>query len=227
MDIVYSLSDIVSGQLVYSLRSLQNIPHGRVFFVGGKPMWAKNIIHIPTEQYNTKWKNVPRNLIEVCKDQRVSEDFIYMNDDFFILEMVRDPKRELNLYNGTVREHLDRIQRRTPYIDGMEQTCELLKELGKEDPLNYELHIPCVFNKDNFIKMFDIYGVKDIDVLHYRSLYGNLYRTGGKDAMDVKITNRSGFKEKPGEFLSCSNDGFQLLEKFLDHRFPNQCPYEI
>lgn len=227
MDIVYSLSDIVSSQLVYSLRSLQNMPHGSVFFVGGKPMWAKNIIHIPTEQYETKWKNVPRNLIEVCKDQRVSEDFIYMNDDFFILERVREPMRELNLYNGTVRETLGRIQRKTPYIEGMEQTYKLLKELGKEEPLNYELHIPCVFNKDNFLKMFEIEGVNDIEVLHYRSLYGNLYRTVGKDSLDVKITQRSGFKGKPIKFLSCSNDGFELLEQFLDHRFPNQCPYEI
>lgn len=232
MDIVYSLSSNYTGEeLKYSLRSLVNMPHDKVYFVGGCPSWAKNIVHIPTEQTGTKWQNVPRNLITVCKDERVSENFIYFNDDFFVLEKLKNSARDLNLYNSTVQSVLDKLNQRhstpTNYMVGMAQTQALLKELGKAEPLSYELHVPFVFNKDNYVRMFDIEGVRAIDVLHYRSLYGNLYLTGGKDMRDVKVTARKGFDGKPGAFLSCSNDGYLLIRQYLADKFPDKSRYEI
>jgi len=232
MDIVYSLATNYDGEeLKYSLRSLVNVPHENVYFVGGFPIWAKNVVHIPTTQTGTKWQNVPRNLITVCKDPRISEDFIYFNDDFFVLEKVKNPAKELNLYNSTVQSVLDKLSKRhsfpTNYMRGMAQTQELLKELGKDEPLSYELHVPCVFNKDNFLKMFDIEGVSNIDVLHYRSLYGNLYLTGGKDMRDVKVSPRNGFNGNTGPFLSCSDSGFVYIKDFLASKFPLKSQYEI
>lgn len=231
MDIVYSLRNNYDGEeLTYSLRSLVNIPHDNVFFVGGCPSWAQNIVHIPTEQTGTKWRNVPKNLITVCQDKRISEDFIYFNDDFFVLLPVKNPMRELNLYNSTVQSVLDKLNKKhsfpTPYMGGMKQTQDLLKELGKKEPLSYELHIPFVFNKDNFLKMFDIDGVKDIEVLHYRSLYGNLYLTGGQDMRDVKVFNHTQTDKQNGRFLSCSNAGFGVIKPFLKSKFPTRCNYE-
>lgn len=232
MDIVYSLSSKYEGdELRYSLRSLENVPHDKVYFVGGCPKWATNIFHIPTMQNGTKWQNVPRNLVTVCKDPRISENFIYFNDDFFVLDKVKNPAKELNLYNGTVQRVLDRLNKKhpfpTPYMRGMAQTQSLLKELGKSEPLSYELHIPCVFNKDNFVKMFDIEGVTKIDVLHYRSLYGNLYLTGGKDARDVKIWPGSQSNGSAGQFISCSNNGFACIKEFLVQKFPKKSHYEL
>lgn len=231
MDIVYSLAPNCGDDLRYSLRSLVNVPHDKVYFVGGCPKWAKNVVHIPSVQTGTKWQNVPRNLQVVCKDSRVSENFIYFNDDFFVLEKVKHPARDLNLYNSTVQSVLDKLSKRYPtptnYMVGMAQTQTLLKELGKAEPLSYELHVPFVFNKDNYLRMFDIDGVNDIPVLHYRSLYGNLYLTGGKDMRDVKVLSRNGFNGKPGAFLSCANDSFALIKDFLAHKFPDKCRYEI
>ncbi len=231
MDIVYTLANnYTSEELRYSLRSLVNVPHDKVFFVGGCPSWAKNVVHIPTEQNDTKWRNVPNNLLTVCKDERVSEDFIYFNDDFFVLQKIKNPVRDFNLYNSTVQSVLDKLNKKhpypTPYMVGMAHTQNLLKELGKPEPLSYELHVPMVFNKDNFYKMFDIEGVRNIDVLHYRSLYGNLYLIGGKDMRDVKVFRRAGFKT-PDKFLSCSNDGFNVIKPFLDGLFPAKSVYEI
>ena len=232
MDIVYSLSSNYTGEeLKYSLRSLVNMPHDKVYFVGGCPSWAKNIVHIPTEQTGTKWQNVPRNLIAVCEDSRVSDDFIYFNDDFFVLQKVKNPKKELNLYKNTITSVLDRLGKKHPiptnYMAGMSQTQALLRELGKAEPLCYELHVPFVFNKDNYLRMFDIDEVFNIDILHYRSLYGNLYLTGGKDMPDVKVGSRSVFSGHTGHFLSCSNASFPLVKPFLERTFPDKCAYEI
>lgn len=232
MDIVYSLSSNYTGEeLKYSLRSLVNMPHDKVYFVGGCPSWAKNIVHIPTDQTGTKWQNVPRNLIAVCEDIRVSEDFIYFNDDFFVLQKVKNPKKELNLYKSTITSVLDRLGKKhtipTNYMAGMAQTQALLRELGKAEPLCYELHVPFVFNKDNYLRMFDIDEVFNIDVLHYRSLYGNLYLTGGKDMPDVKVGSKGVFSGHTGKFLSCSNASFPLVKPFLERTFPDKCAYEI
>ena len=232
MDIVYSLSSNYTGEeLKYSLRSLVNMPHDKVYFVGGCPSWAKNIVHIPTEQTGTKWQNVPRNLIAVCEDIRVSDDFIYFNDDFFVLQKVKNPKKELNLYKSTITSVLDRLGKKHPiptnYMAGMAQTQALLRDLGKAEPLCYELHVPFVFNKDNYLRMFDIDEVFNIDVLHYRSLYGNLYLTGGKDMPDVKVGSNGVFSGSTGKFLSCANASFPLVKPFLERTFPDKCAYEI
>ena len=233
MDILYTLAPNYDGnELRYSLRSLANMPHERVFIVGGCPKWVKGIIHIPTVQEGTKYKNTTNNLKVACNDTRLSEDFILMNDDFFILQPIKDPKKELNLYMGTAQEQIDDFYKRHPfgsaYIRGMEETRNLLRKLGKEEPLSYELHTPCVINKFNYLDMFKIEGVEKISCLHKRTLYGNLYRTGGKSVTDVKIFTHNKFDtDKLGNFLSCSNDGFGVIAPYLLSKFPQKSPYEI
>lgn len=233
MDIVYTLRNHYDGEeLRYSLRSLNNMPHDKVFFVGGCPRWAKNIIHIPTEQKGTKYKNTTGNLITACNDNRISANFILMNDDFFILEKIKNPTKELNLYMGTVRSYIDKLKKRHPagsaYIKGMEQTKVFLEGLGVSDPLSYELHIPFVVNKKKFLKIFELPGVKDIHCFHKRTVYGNLHLKSGTDTQDVKIFFNSGFMPKKlSKFLSCDDMGFYSLHNFLLNKFPKKSVYEI
>ena len=233
MDIVYTLRNHYDGEeLRYSLRSLNNMPHDKVFFVGGCPRWAKNIIHIPTEQTGTKYKNTTGNLITACNDPRISANFILMNDDFFILEKIKSPTKELNLYMGTVQSYIEKLKKRHPagsaYIKGMEQTKEFLQGLGVPEPLSYELHVPFVVNKKKFLKMFELPGVKEIPCFHKRTVYGNLHLKGGTDTQDVKIFFNSGFvPKKLGKFLSCDDMGFYTLHNFLLNKFPKKSVYEI
>lgn len=233
MDIVYTLRNHYdSEELKYSLRSLQNIPHDKVFFVGGCPRWAKNVIHIPTEQTGTKYKNTTGNLITACNDNRISANFILMNDDFFILEPIKSPTKELNLYLGTVQSYIDKLKKRHPtgsaYITGMEQTKKFLQGLGVNNPLSYELHIPFVLNKKKFLKMFELPGAKDIPCFHKRTVYGNLHLKGGTDTQDVKIFFNSGFvPKKLGKFLSCDDMCFYILHNFLLNKFHKKSVYEV
>lgn len=233
MDIVYVLRNKYDGEeLKYSLRSLENIPHDKVFFVGGCPKWAKNIIHIPTEQTGTKYKNTSNSLKVACNDPRISSNFILMNDDFFILEPIKTPTKELNLNNGTVQSVLDiklkKLPGGTPYFKGMAQTKEFLKGLGFDDPLSYELHVPFIFNKKKFLKMYELPGVSDIPCFHKRTVYGNLYLKGGEFMKDVKIFMFNKFPPKKlGKFLSCDDMGFYTISHFLMTKFPKKSIYEI
>ena len=231
MDIVYTLRDKYdSEELRFSLRSLKNIPHDKVFFVGGCPRLAKNIIHIRTEQTGTKYKNTTNNLITACNDPRISANFILMNDDFFILE--KTGPKELNFYNGTVQSNIDgrlkKYPNGNPYIRGMIQTKEFLQGIGIAEPLSYELHIPIVLNKKKFLKIYDLPGVDSIPCFHKRTVYGNLYLKGGNDTRDVKVFGGDGFlPKKIGQFLSCDDMGFYVLHNFLVNKFPQKSIYEI
>lgn len=233
MDIVYTLSNNYTGEeLKYSLRSLQNIPHDRVFFVGGCPRGYKNIIHIQTEQTGTKWENVPRNLIKACQDERLSANFILMNDDFFIIEPIKTPTKELNLYNGTLQGQYNKLLEKngcpTNYMRGLAETKALIQTQGVADPLSYELHVPFIFNKKKYLKLFEIPGIEKLNCLQIRSLFGNLHLKGGTSQKDVKIFLRNGFVPKHvGKFLSCDDAGFYILFNFLFTRFPNKSIYEI
>jgi len=108
MDIVYLVKKTKDDniELRYSLRSLSNIKHDRVFFVWYKPKWIKNIIHIPYEDRNTKFENV-KDKHKIISELDI-EDFIYMNDDFYFLE-----KQEVENYIiWTLQEQKKYINRR-------------------------------------------------------------------------------------------------------------------
>lgn len=92
MDVVYILG---SGSLVkneeirYSLRSLERnmLDIADVYIVGEKPEFLKDFIHIPSQDLSPeKWRNAYKKIKIACADSRISEDFLLMNDDFFMLE---------------------------------------------------------------------------------------------------------------------------------------------
>jgi hypothetical protein len=91
MDIVYiyrhSRDD--GRELRYSLRSLSNVPHGKVFIIGDKPKWTKGIVHVPaSDPHGLKALNALHKITVACRDPRVSEDFVLMNDDFYVLKPI-------------------------------------------------------------------------------------------------------------------------------------------
>lgn len=233
MDIVYLVKECQTDEeLTYSLRSLVNLPHGKVFLVGGCPgnIDKGKVIHCPIIQRNNKFQNTQNGLKYICKDNRLSEDFILMNDDFFILQPVKDPVAELNLCRGPIQEVLAENRRRNgfdnEYTVSMAQTDLFLRNLGYNAPLSYELHIPMVLNKKRFVGIFDLPNIESIKPGQQRSLYGNLYLTGSKVTKDVKVY--FGQKELPtGKFLSTEDNSWPFVKEHLSKLFPDKSPYEL
>lgn len=229
MDIVYLVKECQEcEELTYSLRSLVNIPHDKVFIVGGCPynIDKSKVIHIPIYQPNSKYQNTTNNLKLICKDPRLSEDFILMNDDFFILKPVVE--EDLNLCRGTIREVLKEYKNKygtNDYILGMEQTGIFLNDLGIIKPLSYELHIPMVMNKKNVLNMFSLPFINSLKVIHKRTLYGNLFYTNSKIIKDVKVLDANS-QVKYDSFLSCSDSGWLFIKNYLSNLFPNKSIYE-
>ncbi|MCR5505168.1 MAG: hypothetical protein K6E94_06465 [Elusimicrobiaceae bacterium] len=232
MDVIYPY---IKGddEIIYSLRSLKNIPHNNVYIVGDKPegINLNKVCYIPFAQTKTKYKNTTEIIKLMCNNSAVSEDFILMNDDFFVLKEIKNPAEELNLYRGNAFKVYDHYVQRfgvNGYSKGMLETAKLLLDLGVKEPLCYELHTPFIFNKSKFLNMFDIKGVADILALHKRSLYGNLYLKGGTSMKDVKIFAFSDTNIDAGQkFVSCSDTAWANLKIYLQNLFNKKSIYEV
>lgn len=175
-DAVYRLHPAVSefNELRYSLRTLQaNTPIQRVHFFGGKPRWLKTDLHTTTRQRGDKWANSRVNLLASLDSDEVSDPFILMDDDFYILKPV-DPLPVW--HGGPVRQWLADLGARYAnhkYVRWGYRTDAVLKKLGYDSPLWFDLHTPLLVHKDAMREALRI-DEKHSGTLHPRTLYGNI-----------------------------------------------------
>jgi hypothetical protein len=216
-----------NDELRYSLRSLQNIKHDRVFLVGYKPSWAVNVITFPREQKESKYLNANKNLIWAADHAELSDPFLLLNDDFYIMQRVRG--RMPMLHMGPVEKVIDRYRKlhhTGVYWRGMKDTFQLCRSLGMIHPLSYELHVPMILYKGPLQEAWD--KGNHLPVCHIRTLYGNVAGVGGTATEDCKVYSApaKGFEQWP--FLS-STDNLHAnspIRKLLEERFPDRSPYE-
>jgi hypothetical protein len=224
MDVVYPFKrQGRNEELRYSLRSLSNLPHDQVYISGDNAHWTRNVVHIPVPQTGQKPENSLRNIVEACKRPELSDDFILMNDDFFIMS----PQQEVPHYHrGSLQEYLATFDRaKGAYYQLAFDTYELLRSLGIEDPLFYGIHIPTVLNKHRVLELVERFNGKPIML---RTLYHNIYQTGGIEREDVK---KRAFGESFNErdFLSTSDaiGRSAVFRTVIQEAFPAPCYYEL
>jgi len=218
-------------ELRYSLRSLANIAHGNVWIVGHKPPWVGNVGHVPTPQHSTKWRNTTRAVYEACRSDEISATFSLWNDDFFALERTTIP----NWHRGPVepsRQALARpvrARRRRSHRDGQAATYDLLVRWGHERPLNYELHVPMKIRSELMLEVLDRSASANIEVLHKRTLYGNVAKVGGRRHDDPKITSLTATWSDRQRWVSTFDRSFAdgKVGRHLRARFPDPSPYEV
>lgn len=238
MDIVYTVKNTPTNEeLIFSLRSLRNLPHDRVYFIGGCPanINRAKVKVVFTEVQATKYRSTTHNLAVAAGLDKLSEDFIWMNDDFFILQKIADPLNEFNLNKGTIQQVLHNFLEKnehhlTKYMYGAQQTMEYLHRIGIKDPLSYELHTPFIYNKSKVRQMFALSGIDKVPILHKRSVYGNMFIQGSTYARDVKVLRASpvDFQEwSSRKFLSSSDITWSKVKPFLQARFKEACEYEL
>lgn len=225
MDVVYILrNDIEGDELRYSLRSLKNLPHDKVWFFGGKPDGLKPDRQIELQQKGVSvWQRVCWTIKEVCKTKEVSDDFYLFNDDFFIMQPVEEVPY---YYDGTLKKRIDNIKKKTDglgslYSRNLERTRDVLMNERKKT-YNYAVHIPMKINKRKALYILENYKVP-----MFRSLYGNYWNVGGENRKDCKITDDTK-PNKTAVFLSTSDSAFKSksVGEFIRSAFPEACEYE-
>jgi len=220
MDYVYICRSGDNEELRFSLRSvLQNTDCGNVWIVGGKPDWyIGNYIRV--EDFGNKFENITNCYKAISNSDQISEDFVLMNDDFYILKQTDSPPL---FYDGTLSNKIDTHMSKhgmSAYARVLVRAKKELVKAGISDPLCYDVHTPMMFNKTMLSYLNHTNNAP-------RSTYGNMYNLGGIDIKDVKIYhNTSNSDISSLSFVSTEDDSFHLIQDQLSALFPYKTALE-
>lgn len=219
-DIVIPYIATRSTELLYVLRSLKNLPHRNVYIVGDKPRFnLKDIIYFEQYQTANPALNTYTVMNRICETDEVSDDFIWLADDIFIVKPVKEVP---TWHRGTIEQRIDSFKSRrlNHYQKRLITTYKTLRSRGIDEPLFYDMHIPFVFNKEKWLALDSSPELKKM------SLYGNTYQIGGEYHIDVK--NRKGDRLPEYEFVSSQDGTFTngILYDYITDKFNKKGDYE-
>jgi hypothetical protein len=196
--------------------------------VGGKPDWyVGNYINV--EQKESKYKNAVENLKTISTSDQISESFVLMNDDFYIIKKI--DKIE-NFHGGYLLNKINLYQKlngNSQYTRKLSGTYKKLKALGFENPLDYELHVPMIMEKEKLKIILEL-----IDQFLWRSIYGNKFEVGGTEMQDVKVYTSGPLVLKSYNlnidshtYLSSADSSFNnIFNKILKDKFNKKTKFE-
>jgi hypothetical protein len=223
MDVVYLCREGENEELRYSLRSLANLPHDRVWVYGGAPEWCTAEV-VPIQPVINKWSHTQRSLHAACADPEVSDPFILFNDDFYVTQRVDEV---LPMTIGTIAEVVARYEAAgypsSGYVNAMRDTRTLLIERSIPEPVSFEGHVPMVMSKAGVLEALAV--VAGMRRGHWRTVYGNLSRLDAARIADVKVS----YVTDPvlaGPWLSTNDQTFPHVRPALHALFPRPCVYE-
>jgi hypothetical protein len=231
MDIVYPLgrqSLWQNQEIKFSLRSLEKhlkIKTDKVFIFGKKPdFFNEKVIEVPIEDsLGHKYFNVARKIGAILTNKEISDNFLYMNDDFFLL---KDYEEIPYYYSKNLKWWIDNY----PKYKG--KYWKQIKEVYKYFPDGkfFEIHFPIIFNKQKAYRIYQKYNLSKVAVM-LRSYYCNEYinEIEIKRYNDNKVYNHDEFVNKRGgSFISLTNVVATMpdVKNFLKSRFSKRSKYE-
>lgn len=215
MDFVYICRPGENEELRYSIRSIiKNMDAKNIWVVGGKPDWYEGNF-IPVTDTGNKFQNIQQCLSVICDIHEISEDFIFMNDDFFVLNNKKDIE---TYYDGSLDEKILKyidLFRNNQYSRILTFTNNKLKKLGINEPKNYDVHYPMIMNRHKLKQIVNI-------TLAPRSFYGNYFNVGGSKVSDVKVYKKNFQLDFSNSFISTEDNSFILVLDKLKEMFPDK-----
>lgn len=228
LDVVYCIKDDpINEELRYSLRSLQNLPHNKVWIYGAGPAWLDNVEHVrPRQNKGHKWLNARYMLEKIAQNNEITEDFIWLNDDFFIMREMHElyPWHDRDL-EKRANDFLGRgvWGGRSRYSIRLQEAARALKAC-KHPYLNFELHTPIIFNRKKLRETMRKYP----DIGCIRSLYSNMWEPLSAQRNDVKIYDRHAYPNFQIDLLSTTDVSFERgkVGNYIRNNFKEKCAYE-
>lgn len=232
MDAVYLCGPSRAGgePLRYSIRTVvTNLPQvTRIVTVGHRWSWlSRNVLHIDVPQL-AKHRHTYACLQTALADDRISDQLVLFNDDFFVLEELAEVPV---LHRGLVADRIAGYRRtgNNTMLQRREQTRDILAALGVDEPLDYELHVPLPVDRvvmAEALERADLVRPDGMLPIGKRTLYGNLAAIGGELAQDVKVNSgQAGLP--PGPFLSTASASWPgKVGTEVRRRFRTPSPYE-
>ena len=227
-DIIYIVREGGNEELRWSLRSVEkNFPHNHVWIFGGKPTGIAPFYFEPRQQQGEdKFWRIYNTFKEVIWDARLTEDIWLFNDDFFVMNKLKEPPHAI--YDGTIQKRIEYVEKHTfgvhsYYSDKLRELLAVLQKAGIDEPLNYETHTPMLINRTKAIITLEDYPETPL----FRSIYGNINHIGGEERPDCKF-----FQERQpypiGDYVSTADESWQFddIGREIRARFPEKSQFE-
>lgn len=222
MDVVYPYKRSPGDfELRYSLRSLSNVPHDRVIIAGDVPFGTSDqVVTVKNPRVGgDRYMSSTSNIFAVINTGDLSDDFIVMNDDIFVLE----PWTFRHEDRGPISEY---TEAKGEYRSRLVSTAGLLRSHGIAEPLFYGLHTPTVYNRGRLLDLIREFPMPKYKYL-LRTLYNNLFPRPSVRKDDVKVKEWDG--NWTGDVLSISDNvaASPTFHAWINSRFPVPSVYEV
>lgn len=225
MDVVYTNRDGDNPELRYSLRTLHNVDHDRVWIFGGAPAWINpdTVTHRHRMQAGSPYSSTRGHIQAACNTDEVSDPFMLWNDDFYAMHHVGT----MPVYHRGLMSAMLDSPLKTPWAKGLRETAALMDKRGILDgAMSYDVHLPLVIHKTEMREALRLAKNIHTDAIHLRTLYGAVAGLGGTPHRDPKMMRKSD-PFPSGAWLSSSNDTFRsTVEPVLRYLFPDKSVYE-
>ena len=217
------------NELKYALRSIEKhlSNYGAIYIIGKKPVSVSNVNHIPyPDQHLYPARNIYAKILKACKNKNISEDFLFMNDDHFLLNNF-DASQFPFFYKGYLKEDLGN---RTDYKHTVENTIKVLE--SSHPTKNFDTHTPILYNKKKFSEKLDIYNWDIPHAYTIKSLYCNVLDIPGEYEPDGKIrrakdTSMIDLYLRSKKVFSIDDTALNKdMKNYLERLYPNKSKYE-
>lgn len=238
MDVVYVLgkgSRWKDNELRYSLRSVEKylIGYDKIFIVGECPEWLTGVIHIPfSDVFGRKDFNIMRKVIVACENDQVSDDFIFFNDDHFLLQPI--DVKEIKYWHSCSLEQKGFNSEGSGLIK-IRNTTEIIPGYS----YFFDIHVPIVYNKKEFrrIMFLPILKWEEKEYL-IKTVYANICTSQDvtynvEYMQDCKISKILGYDQLLSKisdryFFSIGPEGVKAdLKRLLSELYPTKSKYEL
>lgn len=230
MDVVYLLGKgaLDRPEFRWSLRSLAaNYEHDRVYLVGPDyPSDYTGVQYVPWRQREDKAQDTFQKWRAITSLPDIGENITVMCDDeFFLRKIDQIPK-----YHWRTAKERGSLRPELPWVKMVARTDALLRTMGIQNALNYDVHIPFVATKEEIGA-----GMEVVSSHHElpRTVIGNVAGWEGTPIRsDVKVRNANELftilHESSG-FVSTDDETFGSsgVLYLLETLFPEPSRYEL
>lgn len=240
IDVVYVLgkgSKWRNNEIRFSLRALEKNLKGirKVWIVGEKPEFVKNIIHIPHPDelgINNADGNIIRKVLRVCQEESLSENFLFINDDHLIMKPV--VASEIPPYRKMDMALLkDEYFQDNSWRGRLWRTKNILLKKGFT-AFHFDCHVPIVFNKKLFPEVISRFDYEKDTGYTIKSLYGNVIHPDGPELKGQKVIVFRPYvlqdikdRVRNRTFIAFNDAGLKVaLKQWLYGQFPKPSKYE-
>lgn len=211
-DIVYVYKHTDTDELRYSLRSVVRfLSFNKVWIIGDETDLDVNHIHVP--QRGSSHEDVGNKMRTIVDHEGISDDFILMNDDLFLMEATSLPYYYSDTLENRIKTHKGKYT----------------KLVYERFPSGHwcELHFPIVYNKKSLKKVLDDYDI--VKTMSLRTYYCNALQIIPEYSKDYKITTtKELYNVWNYPFFSTSDEVARTpqFKWLMDVLFPEKTKYE-